>query len=179
MLPRPIIEAFDTWLSNKGIQLDAIVVGGSALALIGATARQTRDFDIMDPALPAEVVEAAKDFALHLRMKGVDLTDDWLNNGPLELAETLPNGWREKVEVVFVGKAIILRSLGRADLLLTKLFALCDRGTDLADCIALKPTKNELEDAKLWVVQQDAHPMWPEHVHATFMDLQLRLGYGV
>ncbi len=179
MLPQPTIEAFDTWLSNEGIRFDAIVVGGSALALMGAIERQTRDFDIMDPILPSEVLHAARDFALHLRTKGVDLTDDWLNNGPLDLSETLPKGWRDHLEVVFVGKAITLRSLGRADLLLTKLFALCDRGTDLADCIALRPTKSELQDAEPWVAQQDANPMWPDHVHTTFMDLQRRLGYGV
>lgn len=38
MLPRPTLEAFDTWLVSRSLQLDAIVVGGSALALLGVTA---------------------------------------------------------------------------------------------------------------------------------------------
>lgn len=35
MLPRPTIEAFDTWLAERSLRFDAIVVGGSALALLG------------------------------------------------------------------------------------------------------------------------------------------------
>ena len=43
MLPRPTLEAFDAWLTSRSLQLEATVVGGSALALLGVTERQTRD----------------------------------------------------------------------------------------------------------------------------------------
>ena len=120
-------------------------MGGSALALLGITDRQTRDFDILHPELPTEIAEAAREFAAHLRGEGVELADDWLNNGPMQLADVLPRGWRLR--------------LGRADLLKTKLFALCDRGTDLADCIAMAPTVVELKEAEPWLSEQDANPM--------------------
>ena len=73
----------------------------------------------------------------------------------------------------------MLHSLGRADLLKTKLFALCDRGTDLPDCVALAPTAAELAEALPWVAFQDANPDWPAHVAATLADLGRRLGHGV
>ena len=92
MLPRPTIEAFDAWLAARSLRLDAIVVGGSALALLGVTDRQTRDFDILHPELPEEIAEAAREFAAHLRNEGVELADDWLNNGPMQLADVLPDG---------------------------------------------------------------------------------------
>lgn len=60
-----------------------------------------------------------------------------------------------------------------------QLFALCDRGTDLADCIAMAPTTAELADAEPWLAEQDAKPMWPDHVRATLDDLRGRLGHGV
>ena len=179
MLPRPTIEAFDAWLAARSLRLDAIVVGGSALALLGVTERQTRDFDILHPALPEEVTSAAKDFAAQLRGEGIELADDWLNNGPMQLADLLPDGWRTQLRVAFTGQALTLTTLGRADLLKTKLFALCDRGTDLADCIALAPKPEDLEEAEPWLAQQDTNPMWPAHVRATLHDLQERLAHAL
>ena len=179
MLPRPTIEAFDAWLAARSLRLDAIVVGGSALALLGVTDRQTRDFDILHPELPEEIAQAAREFAAHLRGEGVELADDWLNNCPMQLADVLPDGWRLRVQVAFTGTSLTLTTLGRADLLKTKLFALCDRGTDLADCIAMAPSAVELEEAEPWLSEQDANPMWPDHVRATLDDLRGRLGHGV
>ena len=106
-------------------------------------------------------------------------TDDWLNNGPIQLAALLPDGWRLRVCSTFDGAALQLTVLGRCDLLKTKLFALCDRGTDLADCVALAPDERELDDVEPWLVVQDANPLWPEHVRATIADLRRRLGHGL
>jgi hypothetical protein len=179
MLPRPTLEAFDAWLASRSLQLEAIVVGGSALALLGVTERQTRDVDILHPELSAEVALAAREFAAHLRGQDVELADDWLNNGPMQLAEVLPDGWRLRIRSTFEGAALRLTVLGRTDLLKTKLFALCDRGTDLADCIALSPDPEELDEAEPWLVEQDANPMWPEHVRSTLANLRRRLGHGL
>jgi hypothetical protein len=178
MLPRPTLEAFDAWLASRSLPLEAVVVGGSALALLGVTERQTRDVDILHPEPSADITLAARDFAVHLRGQGVELADDWLNNGPMQLAEVLPEGWRLRVRSTFDGAALRLTVLGRADFLKTKLFALCDRGTDLADCIALAPEPEELDEAEPWLAEQDANPMWPEHVRSTLADLRRRLGHG-
>ena len=179
MLPRPTIEAFDIHLAGLGLRLEAVVIGGSALALLGVSARPTRDFDILAPVLPPEIAEAARAFARAQRRLGVDLMDDWLNNGPMQVGEVLPKAWQLRTRPVFEGRALVLSTLGRADLLKTKLFALCDRGTDLSDCVALAPTAPELDEAVLWLAEQDANPEWPAHVKATIADLTRRLGYGV
>lgn len=178
MRPRPIIEAFDAWLAARGLELDAIVVGGAALALLGVTERQTRDVDILHPELSPEVSAAARQFAAQLRAGDVDLADDWLNNGPVALAGLLPPGWEGRTRESFEGTALRLRVLGREDLLKTKLFALCDRGTDLADCLALQPDAEELAEAEPWLAGPDAHPGWPDHVRASLADLGRRLGHG-
>ncbi|MCA3016733.1 MAG: hypothetical protein INH41_30485 [Myxococcaceae bacterium] len=119
MLPRPTIEAFDAHLASLQLRLEAIVVGGSALALLGVTSRQTRDFDIIAPGLPPTILEAAKAFARMQRDLGLELLDDWLSNGPMQLGDVLPDGWRLRVVLAFEGKALVLHSLGRADLLKT------------------------------------------------------------
>jgi len=179
MFPRPTIEAFDARLTGLDLRLEAIVIGGSALALLGVTSRQTRDFDIIAPELPIAILEVASAFAREQRELGVELIDDWLNNGPMQLGDVLPEGWRLRVVLAFEGNALVLHSLGRADLLKTKLFALCDRGTDLPDCVDLAPTGAELAEALPWVAFQDANPDWPAHVAATLADLGRRLRHGL
>jgi len=153
-------------------------LGGSALALLDVITRETRDFGILAPALNVELQAAARSFAALQRGAGVAIGDDWLNNGPMQLGDVLPPGWRLRVRLAYAGAAVRLDTLGQADLLKTKLFALCDRGTDLADCLALAPTAAELLEALPSVAWQDANPDWPAHVAATLADLQRRLGHG-
>ncbi len=179
MLPRPTIEAFDTFLKSRGLSFEATVIGGSGLALLGITERQTRDFDILYPDLPEKVLDAAQVFAQQMRNSDLDLDDNWLNNDPAPLGDVLPEGWKDRLQPAFQGHALVLTTLGRKDLLKSKLFALCDRGTDLSDCLALKPTSEELDEAEPWVAQQDAHPDWPTHVTATIEDLRARLHHGL
>lgn len=73
----------------------------------------------------------------------------------------------------------MLHTLAREDLLKTKLFALCDRGLDFQDCVALRPAAAELADALPWLEQQDVNPGWPAHVRATLANLGRRLGHGL
>src|SRR5262249_23623294 len=133
----------------------------------------------LDPPVPAVITEAARGFALEVRARGAQLQDDWLNNGPASLISVLPPGWRDHLQTVFSGTALVLRCLGRADLLRSKLFALCDRGLDLGDCLALAPSATELRELLPWLEYQDANPDWPAHVRATLADLGRRLGHGL
>ena len=179
MDPKATLESFDTHLEARGLAFQGIAIGGVALVLMGVIDRATRDLDVLDPAIPEPILEAARSFALSLRSAGEVLRDDWLNNGPASLTGVLPDGWRDRLVDLFEGRALTLRGLGRADLLKTKLFALCDRGLDLPDCEALAPTEDELGDALAWIQGQDANPGWPEHVAEILQDLAQRLGHGV
>ncbi len=173
------LTRFDAFLASRDLRLEAVVIGGAALNLLGVVTRPTRDCDILHPALPPAIVRAALDFAAAARRRGDDLDDDWLNNGPASLIRVLPPGWEARLVTVFTGTAIVLRCLGRDDLLRSKLFALCDRGLDLPDCIALAPTAAELAALAPWVADQDLNPDWPAHVGSTLADLGRRLGHGV
>ena len=179
MHPRTTIEAFDLHLLERGLRFEGVVIGGSALGLLGTIQRPTRDFDILVPELSPVVASAAREFAKQQRRAGVELLDDWLNNGPMQLADVLPAGWRERVQRLFDGQAIVLTTLGRADLLKSKLFALCDRGIDLRDCVALAPTPEELAAALPWLEEQDGNEEWPAHVRSSLAELARRLVHAV
>lgn len=179
MFPRPTIEAFDRHLARLGLRFEGVVIGGSALVLMGVVSRLTRDVEVLAPAVPEAIAAAARDFAKQQRQAGNDIIDDWLNNGPVQLGDVLPAGWRERVEPLFKGEAIVFSTLGRPDLLKSKLFALADRGTDLDDCLALEPMADELAECLPWLEQQDGNELWPAHVRQTVANLGRRLGHGV
>jgi len=61
MDPRTTLMAFDRYLADRGLALEAVDVGGAALNLLGVITRQMRDCDILHPALPAEVVRSTLD----------------------------------------------------------------------------------------------------------------------
>lgn len=98
---------------------------------------------------------------------------------PPNLQTNFPPRWEERLRSVFVGSRIHLQCLGRDDLLRAKLFALCDRGIDLADCVALAPAADELARIVPWLELQDLNPDWPAHVRTTIADLGKRLGHAV
>ncbi|HVT14832.1 MAG TPA: DUF6036 family nucleotidyltransferase [Thermoanaerobaculia bacterium] len=179
MKPRETLFAFDRYLAERALRFEGVVIGGAALYLLGVVMRPTRDCDILHPELPEEIRAAARAFAAAMRWEGEALEDDWLNNGPAALAKQLPEAWEKHVQTVFSGVALQLQSLGREDLLRAKLFALCDRGLDLADCLALAPAADELAALLPWLDEQDLNRDWPAHVRATLADLGRRLGHAV
>ena len=179
MDPRATIAAFDAFLASRSHRGDLTIVGGAALALLGVIRRATRDCDVLEPTLDPALLNLAQAFAHQQTAMGNPLAQDWLNNGPASLAAVLPSGWRDRLVVVYQGAALSLRALGRSDLLASKLWALCDRGTDLADCVALAPTAAELAALTPWLHRQDANPDWPAHVDATLADVARRCHHGV
>jgi len=179
MDPRQTLEAFDAFLELRGLRFEGIVVGGAALNLLGLIARATKDCDVLDPDIPPGIAAAALAFAAARRRSGEILRDDWFNNGPRSLTKDLPSEWRERIQPLFEGKSLRLRTLGREDFLRAKLFALCDRGLDIGDCTALAPTAEELHRLGPWLEERDANELWPAHVRATLLDLARKLGHAV
>lgn len=171
------IPNFDKHLSSKGLSFDGIAIGGTALNLLGVVIRETVDCDILDPEIPEEIKTAAIEFAKNQRAKGNALLDKWFNNGPSSLVPSLPKGWQERLVELYSGSALTLLTLGRSDLLKTKLYAFCDRGEDLQDCLGLSPTRDELLGSLAWVQFQDGNPMWPDHVKEKLSELARELGY--
>lgn len=60
MRPRSTLESFDRHLLGIGLCFEGVVIGGSALGLMGAIQRHTRDFDILVPELPPAVADLAR-----------------------------------------------------------------------------------------------------------------------
>lgn len=173
MIHRDLIERFDAHLFARELRFDCVVIGGGALVLAGVISRPTKDLDCLDPEIPEEILAAAREFA-----RGVpELWERWFNNGPRSLIRDLPAGWDQQLQLLFEGRSLVLRTLGRLDLLRSKLFAYCDRQQDIDDCLALAPTEDELRTCLPWLEERDANPMWPEHVRTSLKALGKELGH--
>ena len=70
MLQRPTIEAFDRHLTSLPLSFEGVVIGGTALVLMGVVQRTTRDVDVLLPALPEAIAAASREFAQQQRREG-------------------------------------------------------------------------------------------------------------
>ena len=176
--PKILLPKFDQFLHQKGVNFEAVVIGSSALTIIGFTQRHTIDIDILYPEIPDEIIKLANEFRIQIKQEGIYLIDSWINNGPEKLKENLPQYWQARTQPFFNGKAITFTTLGRPDLLKDKLWGFCDlREQDKSVILALKPSKNELLEASQWVQNQEANINWPEHVNARVTELFKDLNY--
>ncbi len=131
---KTVIKAFDQLLAQQNLEFSAIVVGGAALNIMDITSRVTKDVDLIDPKIPPKIKDASLEFVkTHPELS---LHENWFNNGPISLIRDLDDGWRRQVKLIYKGEALELFTLGRIDLLKSKLYALCD-----------------------------GNPLWPERVH--------------
>ena len=105
-----LVEDFDSYLHHKGLEFEAVVIGGAALNLLGVVSRFTRDCDVLDPKIPEVVLKAAREFAAAVRADGGILRDDWFNNGPESLKRTLPKTWQANLQPLYQGKALRLHT---------------------------------------------------------------------
>jgi hypothetical protein len=168
--------AFDQFLEKEDLTFSGTVIGATALLVMGVIDRATVDVDFLAPMIPDSIAKAARTFAKRYQGPESPLREDWLNNGPESLIRDLPAGWEQRVVPLYQGSRLQLTTLGRLDLLRSKLYAYCDRQQDLEDCIALKPTAKELNTCLPWLKERDAHPKWPEHVARSLQVLAKRLG---
>jgi len=131
----------------------------------------------LSPKIPPGIRDLAEMFRIKMKEKGVDLEENWLNNGPSKICYILDPGWRERLIPLYEGKALIIQTLGRVDFIGTKLDAMCQRGDDFKDLIRMKPTREELSLAVKWVKKQDVNSGWPDFVDKQANKIAEKMGY--
>ena len=161
-------------LQARGESFNIIIVGGAAVNLLGFVSRATTDVDILafahpdsqgklqlsppDDPLPGVLVEAARVVATDL-----SLDPNWLNTGPASQWQSgIPPGLEKRISWRSHG-GLSVGIVGRRDLIFLKLYAAVDdtgpTSVHFQDLIALRPTKDELAAAAVWVQQQDPTPI--------------------
>lgn len=170
-------------LEDRGLSYELLVVGGSALLLLGVVTRPTADLDVVglvsdgiyrkaDP-LPDPLVNAVADVGLAL-----ELAPTWLNAGPASLMDFgLPAGFEARVTIRTYGR-LVLHLAGRADMVCFKLYASVDQGPDskhFADLRDLQPTRDELIVGARWAITHDRSPAFREELLKALRELGLEV----
>jgi hypothetical protein len=165
-----ILSALGDQLATQGERFEIVVVGGSALLVLGLVTRTTKDIDVVALAdrgvlrsseplpetLRASADRVARDFGL---------SEDWLNSGPTDLLRLgLPEGFWSRIITRHYGDALSAHFASRVDQVHFKLFATVDQGGGRheADLRALRPTRDELIAAARWTITHDPSPGFHE-----------------
>lgn len=130
-LDRETIERFDAFLTKRGKKARLVIVGGAVFTLRGQRPEGTQDMDsitVIDEELKTLSVEFAQ-------AEGVDT--DWLNHkvrASLDYIDT-----NSGLETIFAGRSLVLETVSRQELIISKMCAVCDRDLqrDIDDLRAL------------------------------------------
>lgn len=167
------LRAIGELLGRRGQAAAIVVVGGTALNLLGIVSRTTRDVDVIavgnvtegfppSTLLPPDplpeylldlITRVARDYGI---------PDDWMNFAAGGQWETgLPTGFEERVSWQQLG-GLWIGLPHRTDLVFLKLYAAADdigpTSRHFTDLIALDSTSDELKAAAKWIGTQDPSP---------------------
>jgi hypothetical protein len=168
-------------LERRGSTLAIVVVGGTALNLLGVVNRTTNDVDVIalatahttgpptdvrppDP-LPRELRDAVATVT-----RDLGLPADWLNTAVAAQWQTgLPPDFAARVSWRRYG-GLWVGLAGRIDLIHLKLYAAADdvgpASRHFRDLVALQPGDSELEAARRWIGTQDPSEAMTDAVRA-------------
>lgn len=167
-----LLTAVGEHLSARGESAAIVVVGGSALAMMGWVDRTTEDVDVIArasgsrdvrprPLLPPEPLPDALLDAVERVARDYGLRSDWMNTAAgVQWLTGLPERFEEGLEWRRFG-ALDVGFAGRTSLIALKLFAAVDQGSEsvhFQDLVGLEPTDAELDVAADWVSRQDPAP---------------------
>ncbi len=185
------LAAVGDLLAAEGVEVGIIVVGGTALNLLGIVQRTTSDVDVLailqDPAASGGVTLAPPDplpeplqRAIARVARDFQLPDDWMNTVVgLQWETGLPPGLERRLRWRRYG-ALRVGLVARYDLIFLKLYAAADSGgpssVHFQDLLALRPTERELQAAAAWVRQQDPTPEFSTIVEQVMAHARDRAG---
>lgn len=173
------LEATGALLARRGEQAAIVVVGGTALNLLGVISRSTRDVDVIAAATPRggaapgeirppDPLPNALTRAVATVARDLGLPNDWLNTTVASQWVTgLPPGFASRVTWRQYG-GLWVGLAGPRDLVFLKLYAAADdvgpTSRHYKDLLALKPTPADLDAARVWIATQDPSPAVAEAV---------------
>ena len=178
-------------LAAERVEIGIVVVGGTALNLLGIVQRTTTDVDVLailqDQTGPGGVTLAPPDplpeplrRAIARVARDFQLPEDWMNTVVgLQWQTGLPPGLRRRLRWRRYG-GLRVGIVARYDPIFLKLYAAADSGgpssVHFQDLLALRPTERELQAAAAWVREQDPTPVFSTIVEQVMTHARNRVG---
>ena len=159
----------DEHLEKRDEKYELTIFGSGALLIQGICRhdRTTVDIDLVEPKMNLTLQLIASEIA---EKNGMDMK--WLNSAGHIFSRSFPNNWKDRTKLIFKREYLTVKVLSRKDLIATKFYSYCIRNlnTDKGDLIDLKPSKDELNFAKQWVLSLSDSPE-QESVAAYFEEI--------
>jgi hypothetical protein len=158
-----LLAALGEQLGVLGERIELVVVGGTALLALGLGSRVTRDIDVValiiggrlssSEPFPPPLAQASERVARDFR-----LPRDWINSGPADMVEELPDGFDGRLETRHYGPNLTVHFASRFDQIHFKFYAAADgmSAKHEVDLRNLAPTEHELRSAARWSLAQNA-----------------------
>lgn len=150
-------------LHRSKLHYEVVAIGGASLVLLGYIDRATKDLDLV-ALMEGEKLISAKPLPKELLKEiaevgaALEIGEHWVNGGPTSLLDAgLPEGFEARL-VMRNYQGLTVHFASRLDQIFFKLYASVDHGPNskhFADLKYLKPTNNELLNAKKWCLTQD------------------------
>lgn len=134
-----VFALLDEELYKISDTIHTITICGGATMMFFDRRNSTNDVDVLDGVVDEEMKLASLEVAKKLQLK-----ENWLNSSSNSFKYCYSDGWEKRVGNAFTGKALIVNSISREDLLQSKFYAFIDRGFDFEDLISLRPTRKEV-----------------------------------
>lgn len=90
--------------------------------------------------------------------------EHWINSTGKAFVKELPKGWQNRTFEIYKGSNLTVLSLGRIDLIFSKLLAELDRAEDLEDVKGLKPSISELDIVAEPLMALENNQAWKKKV---------------
>ena len=165
-------------LADRGYYFEVVAIGGGGLLLLGQIMRMTKDLDIVAlvesdqfisaKPLPLALMQAVREVGIAL-----DLGEEWLNAGPADLQMGLPDGFKTRMQTRHYG-GLTVHLAGRFDQICFKLYASVDQGPrskHFADLKLLRPTADELNQARGWCITHDVSEQFAIELKAALISI--------
>lgn len=136
-----------------------VIYGGAALIALNHIARATVDIDVFAPRLDEVFKKVIKEVG-----EKNQFNEHWINSTGKAFVKELPKGWQNRTFEIYKGSNLTVLSLGRIDLIFSKLLAELDRAEDLEDVKGLKPSISELDIVAEPLMALENNQAWKKKV---------------
>jgi len=154
-----LFEELNKALEFQGEKRNFVIYGGAALISLNITNRATVDIDVFRPKLDPILREIIKEVGSRLM-----LGEYWVNSTGNAFVSELPKGWQKRTTQIYNGNNLEVRTLGRVDLIFTKVLAELDRQEDWIDLVSLRPLPSELKEIKQHLLDLEDNQEWKNKV---------------
>jgi len=162
-----LLGELDRFLSARDAPRDLVIYGGAALISMGLSQRATVDIDVFQPKLDPVLLEG-----IRLIAGKQSFDEHWINSTGNAFIKELPPGWKTRTVEYYRGQSLTIRTLGRIDMIFTKLLAELDRQEDMEDLRKLRPTGAELNMLQPHILSLENSSEWKTKVTEILTELR-------